>query len=88
MSYMTHVNDEELPRDTEGSTEFIENRLKLRKYFKEFKLHTTKEWRALQPLTIWEDIKPETKEQKEESNNEKKEDIIYNEKRLNDLKLK
>jgi hypothetical protein len=44
---MTHVNDEELPRDTEGSTEFIENRLKLRKYFKEFKLHTTKEWRAL-----------------------------------------
>ena len=45
MSYMKHVEGEELPRETEGCTEFIENRLKLRKYFRELKLHTTNEWR-------------------------------------------
>lgn len=47
MAYMTSVQGEELPRETVDSNEFIENRLKLRKYFREFKLHTTKEWRAL-----------------------------------------
>lgn len=84
MAYMTEVPNEELPRETEGSTEFIDNRLKLRKYFKEFKFHSTKEWRDLQPLTDWSDVKPETAEQKEESKTINNQDADYNEKRLKD----
>jgi hypothetical protein len=56
---MVHVEGEELPIDTEGSTEFIENRLRLRKYFREFKLHSTKFWRDSAIKTDWEDMKRE-----------------------------
>ena len=62
MAYMAEVQGEELPRETEGSTEYIENRLKLRKYFREFKLHSTKDWRDLQPKTKWSEIKTLTEE--------------------------
>jgi hypothetical protein len=44
---MSAVKDEEMGQDVEGSTEFLENRLRLRKYFREFKLYSTKHWRDL-----------------------------------------
>jgi hypothetical protein len=57
---MSHVVGQELPIETEGSSEFIENRLRLRKYFREFKLHSTKFWRDSAPKTNWEEIKSDS----------------------------
>ena len=53
MAYMVPVSGEELPIETQGSSEFIENRLRLRKYFREFKLHSTSFWRDSAPKTDW-----------------------------------
>ena len=47
LAYMSPVKDEEMHPEEEGSTEFLENRLRLRKYFREFKLYSTKHWRDL-----------------------------------------
>jgi hypothetical protein len=47
LAYMSAVKDEEMGVDVEGSTEFLENRLRLRKYFREFKLYSTKHWRDI-----------------------------------------
>ena len=45
-AYMSEVENEEMPESSLDSTEFLGNRLCLRKYLRELKLHSTSFWRA------------------------------------------
>lgn len=50
-AYMAEVENEEFPIDTPNQNEFLDNRLCLRKYLRELKLHSTSFWRGQQPMT-------------------------------------